>query len=424
MNKWSKIRLGELATVQTGPFGSQLHKEDYVLDGTPIITVEHLGKRKISYKNLPLVSDDDKQRLNKYILQTGDIVFSRVGSVDRCSLVCESENGWLFSGRCLRVRIKNDIINSEYLYNYLCLEDVKEYIRNIAVGATMPSLNTKILSDISIVIPPRPIQKVIADTLSSLDEKIEINDQINKNLEKMAQVLYRSWFVNFEPFQDDQFVDSELGKIPKGWRAGKIEDLGNVVGGSTPSKAHEEYYTTNGIAWITPKDLSVNKGKFFSKGTVDITELGLKNSSAKIMPKGTVLFSSRAPIGYITIAKNDITTNQGFKSIIPKENIGTEYVYGFLKGNLDVIVSRASGSTFKEVSGSVMKKIPALIPSDEVLSKFNAVCHSYFDQQELLEAQNRVLIKMRDTLLPKLMSGEIPVPVEEVIKYALHRTKL
>lgn len=411
---WETDKICNVADVQTGPFGSQLHNSDYVETGTPIITVEHLGKRRLSRDSMPSVCEEDRVRLNKYSLKTGDLVFSRVGSVDRCSLVGNDENGWLFSGRCLRVRPNTNFLYSNYLYYYFCLENMKEYIRSIAVGATMPSINTKILSEVKITLPQITVQKAIADTLSCLDDKIELNNRMNKTLEEMAQAIFKSWFVDFEPFQDGEFEDSELGRIPKGWRVGTISDLGDIIGGSTPTKARDEYYTEKGMAWITPKDLSNNKDKFISKGAIDITDLGLKNSSTKIMPKGTVLFSSRAPIGYIAIAKNNCTTNQGFKSVVPKSNIGTAYVYCFLKDNIDVIENRASGSTFMEVSGSVMKQIPALIPSDSVLMKFQNICSLYFNQQMLLENQNKSLTTIRDSLLPELMSGEIRVPIVEV----------
>lgn len=209
-------------------------------------------------------------------------------------------------------------------------------------------------------------------------------------------------------------VGSELGEIPKGWKVGVLEDIGEIIGGSTPSKKNPDYYTDNGIAWITPKDLSVDKSKFFSKGSIDITSLGLKNSSARIMPRGTVLFSSRAPIGYIAIAQNDITTNQGFKSVVPNKKVGTAYVYCFLKENLALIESRASGSTFKEISGSAMKQIPVLVPNEDILISFNKQFELSFDLQEKIEEENRKLSLIRDTLLPKLMSGEIRVPIEEV----------
>lgn len=201
------------------------------------------------------------------------------------------------------------------------------------------------------------------------------------------------------------FIDSPSLK----WESGTIGDLGKVLGGGTPSKARQEYYSENGIAWITPKDLSNDKSKFTYRGANDISELGLKNSSAVMMPEGTVLFSSRAPIGYVSIASGPICTNQGFKSIVPFQEIGTAYVYYFLKENLSIIEGMASGSTFKEVSGSIMKSVPATIPDAHTLEEFNEFCIPIFDQQKTLELEIKNLSTLRDTLLPRLMSGELDV---------------
>ena len=385
--------LRDIADIQTGPFGSQLHQEDYVDNGTPIVTVEHLGNRLFTEQNLPRVSDDDKQRLSKYILSEGDIVFSRVGSVDRCSYVDESHDGWMFSGRCLRVRPDKTVLPL-YLYYYFCLEETKQFVRNIAVGATMPSINTKLMSEVPVSIPEIESQQRIADILSSIDNKIELNETINENLEQQAAAYFHHQFIaNADP----------------SWKEGAISDLGTVVGGSTPSKSKPEYYTDNGIAWITPKDLSADKSKFILHGADDITELGLKNSSASVMPAGTVLFSSRAPIGYIAIADGEVTTNQGFKSVVPNSNIGTAFVYFFLKNALPTIENMASGSTFKEISGSAMRTVPAIIPDDESLQEFADFCEPLFQQQRTLEAENRYLTALRDSLLPKLMSGELDI---------------
>ncbi len=393
--------IGDIASVQTGPFGSQLHNKDYVLVGTPIVTVEHLGERKMTRQNLPCVSDVDKERLSKYTLQYGDLVFSRVGSVDRCSWVSEDEDGWMFSGRCLRVRPNDpEEIYHKYLYYFFSLELTKDFVRNIAVGATMPSINTRLLSEVPISYPSIDDQRGIGDALSALDDRIEANRKINHHLEQMAQAIFKSWFVDFEPFG---------GEMPPDWREGTISDLGNVIGGSTPSKAKPEYYTEHGIAWITPKDLSINKNKFIAHGADDITELGLRNSSARLMPKGTVLFSSRAPIGYIAIASGEVCTNQGFKSIVPKDNVGTAFIYYFLIENLQTIENMASGSTFKEISGSTMKGIPAVIPDVDTLCRFQEECTPIFEKQELLEAENAYLAEVRDLLLPRLMSGELSV---------------
>ena len=223
--------------------------------------------------------------------------------------------------------------------------------------SAQPGLSVKTLAKQQISLPTLEIQSRVASILAKLDEKIELNNQINENLEQQAQAYFQELFIeNADP----------------NWKTGTISDLGTVVGGSTPSKSKPEYYTEKGIAWITPKDLSVNKSKFVSRGENDITELGLNNSSASIMPEGTVLFSSRAPIGYIAIAAGEVTTNQGFKSVVPKPEIGTAFVYFFLKQNLPVIEGMASGSTFKEVSGSTMKNIPATVPDADTISNLAA----------------------------------------------------
>lgn len=385
--------LGNIADVQTGPFGSQLHKEDYVEFGTPMVTVEHLGNRAFTKQNLPMISASDKKRLNKYVLNEGDIVFSRVGSVDRCSYVDNKHLGWMFSGRCLRIRPCN-VVYPLYLYYYFCMENTKQFIRNIAVGATMPSINTKLMKDLEVPLPTKEIQQKIASILSALDDKIELNNKINENLEQQAQAFFTDLFITNAKLE---------------WKTGTVSDLGDVVGGGTPSKKVEEYYTNDGIAWITPKDLSNDKSKFITHGETDITDLGLAKSGATLMPRGSVLFSSRAPIGYIAIADGQVSTNQGFKSIVPFDNVGTAYVYYFLKENLSAIENVASGSTFKEVSGGTMKNFPAVIPDDDTLAKFKQFCSPLLEQQRALEYENRYLASLRDTLLPKLMNGEIDV---------------
>lgn len=288
-----------------------------------------------------------------------------------------------------------DEVDSVY-YGY-AIKNCQKKLESIAEGSTgQTEINRRRLQEEVLIKYPvdKDIQKAIGHFLFGIDEKIRNNRKINDNLEQQAQSYFQELFVDN--------ADPE-------WAIGTISDLGTVVGGSTPSKAKPEYYTESGIAWITPKDLSINKSKFVSHGENDITELGLKNSSAAIMPEGTVLFSSRAPIGYIAIAAGEVTTNQGFKSVVPKPEIGTPFVYFFLKNTLPVIEGMASGSTFKEVSGSTMKNVPAVIPDAETLAKFSDFCAPIFAQQRILEEQNQSLATLRDNLLPKLMSGEIDV---------------
>ena len=307
----------------------------------------------------------------------------------------------------------NDICDIKFLFYALklCLQQFKL----MSQGTSTKFLTAVILNNFEISLPSLEEQRRIAGILGAIDDKIENNRRINTNLELQAQALYKQWFVDFnfpnedgKPYKSSggKMVDSELGLIPEGWSVGKLEDVGTIVGGGTPSKAKQEYYTSNGIAWITPKDLSITHAKFTAKGEVDITDIGYANSSAKMMPRGSILFSSRAPIGYISIAKNDICTNQGFKSVIPNNGCSA-FVYYFLLSNTENIESKATGSTFKEASGALMKSLELVIPSDDILEKFEKIMSPIFEAQEKFEAENETLSTLRDTLLPKLMNGEI-----------------
>lgn len=330
----------------------------------------------------------------------GDTVMARItpclenGKTAYVDMLGDGEIGF-GSTEFIVMRAKTGISDPQFVY-YTAINPV---FRNVAIKSMVGSsgrqrVQQSVLEELELSVPDLDEQRRIGDFLARIDEKIALNDRINDNLEQQAQSYFQELFVDN--------ADPE-------WAIGTISDLGTIVGGSTPSKAKPEYYTESGIAWITPKDLSINKSKFVSHGENDITELGLKNSSAAIMPEGTVLFSSRAPIGYIAIAAGEVTTNQGFKSVVPKPEIGTPFVYFFLKNTLPVIEGMASGSTFKEVSGSTMKNVPAVIPDAETLAKFSDFCAPIFAQQRILEEQNQSLATLRDNLLPKLMSGEIDV---------------
>ena len=361
------------------------------------------GYRALSAKNIKtghivqpdtirFVSEEMYHKWMKDEIQRGDIIITSEAPFGQI-LYWDSEEKIVLSQRLFGVRVKEEH-DSKFVYYYMTTSDFQGEMDGRATGTTVVGLRQPELMKCVVRCPDLDTQKKIASILSSIDEKILINDKINENLEQQAQAYFQELFVDN--------ADPE-------WTTGTISDLGTVVGGSTPSKAKPEYYTETGIAWITPKDLSINKSKFVFHGENDITELGLKNSSATIMPEGTVLFSSRAPIGYIAIAAGEVTTNQGFKSVVPKSEVGTPFVYFFLKNTLPVIEGMASGSTFKEVSGSTMKNVPAVIPDAETLAKFSDFCAPIFAQQHILEGQNQSLATLRDNLLPKLMSGEIDV---------------
>lgn len=388
VSEWREVRLGDLVTFQRG---HDLPKAEMKEGPYPVVGSNGI----IGYHS-------------KYTTEAPCITIGRSGNVGNPFLSkCKT---WAHNTTLYIKEFKNT--DPIYIYYLLKTLDLGYY----AVGSAVPTLNRNHIHPILISVPESiEEQRSIAATLSALDDMIELNNKINKTLEEMAQAIFKSWFVDFEPFKDGEFEESELGLIPKGWRVGKLSDVGEIIGGGTPSKSKPEYYSEIGIPWITPKDLSINKNKYISRGEIDISELGLRESNARLMPKGTVLFSSRAPIGYIAIAKNAVTTNQGFKSVVPFENISSEYIYLLLKNSINEIESRATGSTFKEISGGEMKKVPIILPPKEIIRKFNEIATTLGKTQASLEDENNILMSIRDTLLPKLMSGEIRVPVEEVV---------
>ena len=383
--------------IAMGPFGSNIKVSCFVDSGVPVLNGSNLEGFSLSEKTFRYVTRKKADSLNKANAHRGDIVITHRGTLGQIVFIPQDSkyDRYVISQSQFRVRC-NDKVLPEYLVYYFHTPIGQHKLLSNASQVGVPALArpSSTFQQIAVVLPELSIQKCVVEIISTIQKKIANNQELNDNLEQQAQSYFQELFVDN--------ADPE-------WAIGTISDLGTVVGGSTPSKAKPEYYTESGIAWITPKDLSINKSKFVSHGENDITELGLKNSSAAIMPKGTVLFSSRAPIGYIAIAAGEVTTNQGFKSVVPKPEIGTPFVYFFLKNTLPVIEGMASGSTFKEVSGSTMKNVPAVIPDAETLAKFSDFCAPIFAQQRILEEQNQSLATLRDNLLPKLMSGEIDV---------------
>lgn len=358
----------------------------------------------INFLDLKSVDDEDS---NKYLLKENDIVFARTGNSTGRSYFYQKEHGdFVYAGFLIKFSIDPQKVNPKILKYYTHSQEYYNWVKSFDTGGTRGNINAKTFGDMPISLPKRCVQDKIVGILSALDSKIENNNKINANLEAQAQALFKSWFVDFTPFKDQPFVDSELGPIPQGWKVGKLGDLGDIVGGSTPSKSKPEYYTTHGIAWLTPKDLSTSKAKFTSRGEIDITDEGYNSTSTKLMPRGSVLFSSRAPIGYLTIAKNEICTNQGFKSLVPN-GAGTGFIYYSLRHLTPQIENRATGSTFKEASATLMRSVETIVPPTSILNKFEELLRPILQFQEKKEEENQRLAALRDTLLPKLMSGEI-----------------
>lgn len=269
-------------------------------------------------------------------------------------------------------------------------------------------------------LPSLPIQKKIASVLASLDNKIEINTRINKVLEDIARALFHRWFVEFEfpdaegrPYKSSggKMVESEMGSVPAGWVVETINDVVKISGGSTPSTKNPKYWEQGKNPFCTPKDLSTLNSTILLDTERHITDEGVQSISSKQLPKGTVLLSSRAPVGYLAISSVPVSVNQGFIALVCDEDVSNNYLLQWLRENMEIIEGRANGSTFQEISKKNFRTIPFLIPANEILNWYNSIANPIYKKITILTKEMNDLSLLRDSLLPKLMSGELSVPM-------------
>ena len=428
-SEWKTVPLRSVTVpndgVQTGPFGSQLHREDYVEEGTPMITVEHIGNNKILHTRAPCISDQDRERLKKFWLDVGDIVFSRVGSVDRRAIVKDDEKGWLFSGSCLRVRVDRSKIEPLYLSYYLGHPLIKNHLRSIALGSTRPSINTTILSDLPISFPASlSEQKAIASILGTLDDKIEVNQKMNRTLEEIAKAIFKSWFVDFDPVRakmegqptglpsdisdlfPDELVESELGQIPKGWETKALDDIGVFKNGL----ALQKFPAKDGMAKLpVVKIAQLRKGN-----TLGDNPLASNVPSEYIINDGDFIFSwSGSLLAKYWVGGPGALNQHLFK--VEERSAPLWLVANWVLQHLPEfrIIAKSKATTMGHIKREHLKEAICVVPSAGILNWGQEVIAPLIDRSVIALKENRILSSLRDTLLPKLISGEIRVPDAE-----------
>lgn len=410
--------------ISMGPFGSDIKVEYFVDKGFPVLNGSNLSSIKLVENDLKFVTIEKALSLKKAIASRGDIVITHRGTLGQISFIHQKSrfSEYLISQSQFRLRLKKDLADPEYIvYYFHSAEGQKRLLANKNyVGVPALAQATTNFRKVAIPLPELWEQKVIAKVLSTLDDKIELNNKICSELESLAQDLYHFWFTQFDfPDEDGKPYRSSGGKmvwndelgreIPEGWRFMPLTAIGEIAGGATPSRKNSEFYQENGIPWITPKDMSETNEKYILRGKTNISELGLRCSSAKLLPTGTVLLTSRAPIGYLGIANNPLSTNQGFKSIVPKKEYGSEFVYFLLKDMVPSLRTMGAKSTFQEVSKTVLEGTKVLVPDAIIVSLFKEAVAPYSDMRRSCEAETRELAKLRDFLLPLLMNGQVSV---------------
>lgn len=411
-NNWRTYKLGELISYQKGfAFKSDWFKNK----GELVVRVSDTTSNSINITSCHRIDKDKASELQRYKLDQDDIVIATVGSwppnyasvVGKVIKVPSQASGALLNQNAVRLKSIDEKLHSKMYIYYLMKSDYfLKYIVNTAQGsANQASIKLTDIFDFEFDIPTIQEQQSISQILSAIDDKIENNLAINKTLEEMAMALYKHWFVDFGPFQDVEFVGSKLGLIPKGWEVKRIGELIETLGGGTPSTTTKEYWEDGDILWYSPTDLTRENSLFSFETAKKITPLGLQKSSAKMFPANSLLMSSRATIGLLTISTKEACTNQGFITMLPNEKLSVYQLYFWVKQNMELINSKCNGSTFKEISKSNFRDLYVLVAND--IESYIEQSKDIFEKIKNNTSENQNLVQLRDTLLPKLISGEV-----------------
>ena len=395
--KWEKVKLGDIATcIQPGPFGSQLHNSDYSKEGTPIIMPKDIVGGAIVHSGLLKVSEEHVKRLSRHQVYEGNLMVARKGDVRKCAYITANENGWMTGSDCLKVVLDESKCYPKFIYYQLRSEHIGRWLEKVSIGATMPSLNTGLLSGIEMVLPPIEIQKQIAGILSVYDDLIENNQKQIKLLEEAAQRLYKEWFVDlrFPGHENTKIVDG----VPEGWNEKTLSQVANVIMGQSPKS---EFYNSE------KKGLPFHQG-VGSYGVRFVMDDIYSTSYTRIAEPNSILFSVRAPVGRLNITKNKVVIGRGLAAINQADGCQS-YLYYLLKNKFfkDNIVG--NGSIFASVSKDELLNQKFLIPERNLMMQFEKIVSQMDKQIENLDSKNKKLIEARDRLLPKLMSGEVEV---------------
>ena len=406
MSEWKKVKLGEISqTIQTGPFGSQLHQSDYSVIGIPVVMPKDIIAGNIEEASIARVEQHHIDRLSRHMISYGDILYARRGDVGKCAFTKQNQEGWLCGTGCLRVTINPDMANPKFVFFQLQKQETLGWITNHAIGSTMLNLNTTILSNAPVEIPSLRIQNRIVEILSRYDSLIENYQKQIKLLEEAAQRLYKEWFIDlhFPGHENTNIVDG----VPEGWEKKKLCEFTGITDGTHDSPKQVEI----GLPLVTGRcivDGSIDFSQAYNISEEDVIKINKRSA----VEDGDILLSNIGTIGKVCrISKSG---NYAVKNMIifkPHDAIHSCFLHRFLTDNntqMDFL-QRAAGTSQKFVSLSFIRNTLILRPSDTILNLFYNHSEKYFNYVQTLQSQLRLLTEARDRLLPKLMSGEIEI---------------
>ncbi len=443
-NEWPTAKIGDVCLRVTKGTTPTTGGGAFSKIGIAFIKVESITESGgfIPEKFAFIDAETDK-RLARSRLKEDDILFTIAGTIGRVAQVTSAVLPANTNQAVAIVRPNRDVIYPRFLYYTLRDSKRIQLAQSKVVQSVQANFSLGELSAIELPLPSQTEQRVIAHILGTLDDKIELNRKQNETLEAMARALFKAWFVDFEPVRakmegrwqrgqsllglpahlydifPDRLVESALGEIPKGWRHSAIGEEVTVCGGSTPSTKEPEFWEGGHHCWATPKDLSALKFPVLLDTDRKITDAGIAKISSGLLPVGTVLLSSRAPIGYLAIAEVPTAINQGFIAMKCDGALPNVFVLPWCRESMDAIVGNANGSTFQEISKSNFRPLRVVVPSAAVLESFKKSAGSLYRQMVENERASRSLAQIRDTLLPRLISGELRIQdADEFLKRA------
>ena len=404
-----------------------------VADGVPMVRVTNFSGHSLSLGEVMRISPAIESKYERTRLRAGDVLITVVGSVGQVAIVPPELADWNIARAVALVRPKSPDLSRWIAY--FLRSPVAQHRMGIAANTTVQTtVNLKDLRTLVIPMPAPSDRSRICNLLGALDDRIDNLRQTNATLEAIAQALFKSWFVDFDPVRakaegrepegmdavtaalfPSEFEDSELGPIPKGWRVDEVGSAVACLGGATPSTKDERFWNDGTHHWVTPKDLSGLQAPILTSTERRITDAGIARISSGLLPIGTLLMSSRAPIGYLAIAAIPTAINQGFIAMPPGGELPPNYLLFWARENMESIKQKANGSTFMEISKAAFRPIKVVVPNADVLAAFSATVEPIIRRIELNELHKSSLAETRDTLLPRLISGKLSLPAAELL---------
>ena len=407
MMEWKEVKLGDVCDVITKGTTPSNIGDSFVDEGIKFIRSEMLGRDKyINNSGFLFISEETHQRLRRSQLKEKDILFSMAGVYLGKTAILRKEDVPSNTNQAVAIiRVNGTKADVEYIYYCLNHPHIVKTVNASCAQSAQPNINLKQIGEISFLTPPLGIQQRIASILSSLDDKIAVNRRICENLEAQAQALFKNWFVDFAPFKDGKFVESELGMIPEGWRVGRLTEIIKLLPGGTPKTTEPSFWDNGNIPFFSPKDVT---GIYCYDTEKHITEAGLNKCSSGLYAKDTIFITCRGTVGKITMSACDMAMNQSNYAIKGIDGYSQYYIFFLMRSIVERLLKKANGAVFSAITTKDFDEA-VIIPPLNVIKDFNECIKPTFTKIYTIGKENQHLASIRDTLLPKLMSGEIKI---------------